>query len=147
MHVQVLEQTAAERRAAYLAEVQAQQDAKQAAALAAIEAEEAARASATDVVAETFRKFDGDGGGTISRKELRAAMSSLGVELSKRGMKQLMKRFDEDDRCVYCNRFASVATCVSMLCLRLCSGEMDLEEFRAMIAVLMPHLGQSDEAS
>ena len=95
---QVLEQTAAARRAAYLADVRAQQDAEHAAALAAIEAEEAAQASATDVVAETFRKFDTDGGGTISRKELRAAMSSLGVELSKRGMKQLMKRFDEDDR-------------------------------------------------
>jgi Ca2+-binding EF-hand superfamily protein len=95
---QVLEKTAAERRATNLAELRAQQDAEQAAALAAIEAEEAARASATDVVAETFRKFDGDGGGTISRKELRGAMSSLGVELSKRGMKQLMKRFDEDDR-------------------------------------------------
>lgn len=96
--LQVLEQTATARRAAYLAEVRAQQDAEQAAALAAIEAEEAARARATDVVAETFHKFDTDGGGTISRKELRAAMSSLGVELSKRGMKQLMKRFDEDDR-------------------------------------------------
>ena len=95
---QVLERTATARRAAYLADVRGQQDAEHAAALAAIEAEEAAQASATDVVAETFRKFDTDGGGTISRKELRAAMSSLGVELSKRGMKQLMKRFDEDDR-------------------------------------------------
>jgi retinol dehydrogenase-12 len=95
---QVLEQTAAERRAANLAEAQAQREAEEAAALAAIEVEEAARAAATDIVAETFHKFDGDGGGTISRKELRAAMSSLGVELSKRGMKQLMKRFDEDDR-------------------------------------------------
>jgi len=94
----VLEQTAAERRAANLAEAQAQREAEEAAALAAIEGEEAARAAATDIVAETFHKFDGDGGGTISRKELRAAMSSLGVELSKRGMKQLMKRFDEDDR-------------------------------------------------
>ena len=93
-----MEKTATERRAANLAALRAQQDVEQAAALAAIEAEEAARASATDVVAETFRKFDGDEGGTISRKELRAAMSSLGVELSKRGMKQLMKRFDEDDR-------------------------------------------------
>lgn len=76
-------------------QAQAQHEAEDAAALAVIEAEEATRAAATDLVAETFHKFDTDGGGSISRKELLGAMASLGVELSKRGMKQLMKRFDE----------------------------------------------------
>jgi hypothetical protein len=53
------------------------------------------RQAEADLVAETFHQFDSDGGGSISRKELRGAMASLGVELSKRGMKQLMQRFDE----------------------------------------------------
>ena len=111
----VLEKRAAERRALMLAESKARREAEDAAELARFEEAEAKRAAERDVVKETFDKFDKDGGGSISRRELKHAMKSLGVELSKRGMKQLMQRFDEDG-----------------------SGEIELEEFRAMMAAVMP---------
>ena len=47
--------------------------------------------------------------------------------------------------CIYAQLWAP--TPYQVLHVRLRSGEMDLNEFRAMIAVLMPHLGQPDEAS
>ena len=102
-------------RALMLAESKARREAQDAAELARFEEAEAKRAAERDVVKETFDKFDKDGGGSISRRELKHAMKSLGVELSKRGMKQLMQRFDEDG-----------------------SGEIELEEFRAMMAAVMP---------
>jgi hypothetical protein len=46
-------------------------------------------------------------------QELRAALAELGVELSKKGMRQLMKKFDADG-----------------------SGAIELEEFRAMLHIL-----------
>ena len=72
-----------------LAESKARREAQDAAELARFEEAEAKRAAERDVVKETFDKFDKDGGGSISRRELKHAMKSLGVELSKRGMKQL----------------------------------------------------------
>ena len=76
-------------RALMLAESKARREAQDAAELARFEEAEAKRAAERDVVKETFDKFDKDGGGSISRRELKHAMKSLGVELSKRGMKQL----------------------------------------------------------
>ena len=46
-----------------------------------------------DPVALTFARFDADGGGAISRRELRKALESLGVNLGKRAMKQLLLKY------------------------------------------------------
>merc|ERR1719198_142869 len=74
-------------------------------------------------IAMSFKRIDTDGSGEIDESELMKAMSDMGFSMTSSEAKGMIKEFDEDN-----------------------NGQIDLQEYRALVVKKLIHFGMIERA-